>query len=257
MDPEVATAIHDERTLSPYSTSPLETVDSQEIFYGVVNPGVVVRFRITALRNSLADMLSRFFVGPSSPVVRLRDVSVRVAEVAVESFDQTQLNVCEESRYEVLFRTPTFFRNTQKELGIIRLLPRRLRRLSRPVKPVYRYVILPDPYLFFRNLARLYRQFCSPNFPYKSYCEWLLDGGVALETYRNLQVYKIYDSDSRWYRGFVGRAVFTVPKDLYDKKMARITRQLLEFSRFSNVGGNRTAGFGVVHYRVLRRGRDE
>lgn len=64
VDLEVATSIHDKKTLSPYSTSPLETVDSQEIFYGVVNPGMVVRFRITALRNSLAGMLSRLFCRP-------------------------------------------------------------------------------------------------------------------------------------------------------------------------------------------------
>ncbi|MEM4186386.1 MAG: hypothetical protein QW801_03800 [Candidatus Caldarchaeum sp.] len=41
--------------------------------------------------------------------------------------------------------------------------------------------------------------------------------------------------------GLWDEAVFT--KDLYEERMARITRQPLEFFPFSNVGGYRTAGF--------------
>ncbi|MCX8201386.1 MAG: CRISPR system precrRNA processing endoribonuclease RAMP protein Cas6 [Candidatus Caldarchaeum sp.] len=249
VDPELATAVHEERTLSPYSTSPLENTQGRKIFYGTVPPGSFFQFRITTLRNSVSDALARCLTGGSPPSIQVNGVHARVSEVYVEHYDGGEHRVLgEPCRYDVVFRTPTFFRNTQKGPNVLQLLlPRRLRR---KVKPVYRYVIVPDPYHFFRNLARLYRQFCKPNFPYRSYSEWLLEGGVALETYDSLKVYKVYDSDGTWSRGFVGRAVFSVPKDLYDGRMAKITGELLEFARFSNVGGNRTAGFGVIDYRV-------
>jgi CRISPR/Cas system endoribonuclease Cas6 (RAMP superfamily) len=77
---------------------------------------------------------------------------------------------------------------------------------------------------------------------------------VALETYYDLRVVKIWTNNRRWWRGFIGRAVFAIPKDLYDLKMAKLTHTLLEFARYSNAGGNRTAGFGVVDYHAMNDG---
>ncbi|MEM4404456.1 MAG: CRISPR system precrRNA processing endoribonuclease RAMP protein Cas6 [Nitrososphaerota archaeon] len=254
-NPELATSIHDMRALSPYSLSPLETVTGREIIYDMVPGGVAFQFRIAALSKPVAETIQKYFLRQEIATVDLIGTRSFVKEVEIKTLPQqtsVDANV-ENAKFEVDFRSPTFFRSSQRVPKILSLLiPRRLRK---PVKPIYRYVIVPDPYHFFRSLARLYRQFCNPGFRYRSYCEWLLDGGVALETYYGLRVMKLYDSVGRWSRGFVGKAVFTIPEDLFDKKMAQISLSLLEFARFSNVGGNRTAGFGVVDFRIRKADR--
>lgn len=40
--------------------------------------------------------------------------------------------------------------------------------------------------------------------------------------------------------------------DTYDEKMARTTHMLLRYAEYSNVGGNRTAGFGWVEVKYPR-----
>jgi len=247
----LAAEIHNLRVLSPYSTSPLENVVQKQVFFDYVPSGVGVQFKIVAFDRGISKAVQQFVLGREIPTITLQGFTMPVNTVSMSSVehDFSEKASSGATRFMVEFRSPTFFRNTQKGPSLLALMiPRRFRK---PVKPVYRYVIVPDPYHFFRGLARLYRQFCNPNFRYRSYCEWLLEGGVALETYHDLRVVKIWDSERKWWRGFMGRAVFTIPKDLYDPKMAKLTHALLEFARYSNVGGNRTAGFGLVDYYVI------
>lgn len=251
IDSGLATRVHEMRTLSPFSLTPLEVPSHRAFLFDFVPAGVEFQFRIVSFSQNITSVLQRFVLGDGSPVIEVQGVQVPVREVSVSSVENSEFNKIDAdvSRFVVDFVTPTFFRNTQKGPSLLSLfLPRRFRK---PVKPVYRYVIVPDPYLFFRGLARLYRQLCNPNFRYRSYCEWLLEGGVALETYYGLKVLKVRENDVRWSRGFVGRAVFAIPRDLYDSRMAKLSHRLLEFAKFSNVGGNRTAGFGVINYHVF------
>jgi len=48
--------------------------------------------------------------------------------------------------------------------------------------------------------------------------------------------------------GFTGPVRFSIPGDMFSEKFARFTDALMKFVEYSNVGGNRTAGFGVVKY---------
>ncbi len=245
--PELGAEVHGFRGLSPYSVSPIEDVRRSRVFFDRVPGGVEFQFRIVTFDEAVSEAVRKFILG-DTPIIRLKGIASTLSTVTVNSIehDFSDKSVRDPDSFEVVFRTPTFFRETQRFHGLFAfVLPRRFRRV---VKPIYRYVIVPDPYHLFRGLVRLYRKFCNPNFRYSSYCEWLQEGGVALETYHDLHVVKVWDSDSRWYRGFMGRAIFSIPKDLYDPKMAKLTHTLLKFARYSNVGGNRTAGFGVVDY---------
>ena len=53
-----------------------------------------------------------------------------------------------------------------------------------------------------------------------------------------------------WYVGFVGDVSFSIPNDTYNEEFARITSKLLRFGEYSNVGGGRTSGLGMI--RVLK-----
>jgi len=253
-NPSLATKIHERRVLSPYSVSPLENTGGGQILFNHIPSGVEFQFKIATFDKSISTTIQRFILGGEVPTIKLQGFTLPINTVFINSVEHDFSEKASDhvTHFMVDFRSPTFFRHTQKGPSLLALMiPKRFRR---PVKPVYRYVIVPDPYHFFRGLARLYRLFSNHNFRYKSYCEWLLEGGVALETYYDLRVVKIWDGKGKWSRGFMGRAVFAIPKDLYDPKMAKLTHTLLEFARYSNVGGNRTAGFGVVEYRVLDSG---
>ena len=253
---ELASTIHSANSLSPYSTSVLETARQGMLFHGMVGAGEPFKFRVGCLEDKVADAIGRALTSMWPPLVTVRNSEAMIMEVSVSVWSPSpKVEVDEGMKVEVMFLTPTYFRSTQHNPGILRrILPRRFRR---SVRPVYRYVILPDPYYLFRGLARLYRRFCDPGIRYSSYCGWLLEGGIALETFSNLRVHKVFDAKGRWARGFTGKAVYTMPSDTFDRKCAELTVRLLQFAKFSNVGGNRTAGFGVIDYRVMLRGDGE
>jgi CRISPR-associated endoribonuclease Cas6 len=252
----LASTIHTANTLSPYSTSVLETARHGMLFQGTVGAGEPFRFRVGCLDDKVADAIGRSMTSMWPPIFPVRNSEAMIMEVSVSFWTPSQkVEVEEGMKVEVRFLTPTNFRSTQHNPGILRrILPSRFRR---SVRPVYRYVILPDPYYLFRGLARLYRRFGDPRIRYSSYCEWLLEGGIALETFSDLKVHKVFDAKGRWARGFTGKVVYAMPGDTFDRKYAELTVRLLKFARFSNVGGNRTAGFGVIDYRVMLRGDDE
>jgi CRISPR-associated endoribonuclease Cas6 len=226
------------------------------LFQGTVTAGETFKFRVGCLDDKVADAIGRSMTSMWPPIFPVRNSEAMIMEVSVSFWTPSQkVEVEEGMKVEVRFLTPTNFRSTQHNPGILRrILPSRFRR---SVRPVYRYVILPDPYYLFRGLARLYRRFGDPRIRYSSYCEWLLEGGIALETFSDLKVHKVFDAKGRWARGFTGKVVYAMPGDTFDRKYAELTVRLLKFARFSNVGGNRTAGFGVIDYRVMLRGDDE
>jgi len=252
-----ASAIHEQKTLSPYSVKPVIThADSNHrIVYGHLPAGTPFRFDITILEDALSTAVKKFVLNAAT--IHLQNVEVALRGVRVSSLESSSFleEARPHERYEVYFVTPTFFRGSQIGPRILeRLLPRKLRSTKRPT---YRYVIMPDPYYMFRGLVRLYRQFGNPSFKYSSYCNWLLEGGMALETFFDIRAHKIYKNPIEWSRGFTGRVIFTLPEDTFDSKMARLTHALLEFGKYSNVGANRTAGFGVIDYRVASRETQE
>jgi len=247
-----ASNLHRRGALSPYAVTPIivDAYDGRHIVYECLSAGAPFRFDVRVFDEPLGTALKEFIFSTDVLNMRLQNTEIALRGVHVSSVEPSSFldSAKPHRRYDVSFLTPTFFRSTQQGPTLIkRLLPRRLRGTRRPT---YRYVILPDPYYMFRNLARLYRQFGKPSFNYASYCNWLLEGGVALETHYWLRVHKIHEEPGKWSRGFTGRAVFTLPEDTFDPKMAKITHALLEFARYSNVGANRTAGFGVIDYSV-------
>jgi len=62
------------------------------------------------------------------------------------------------------------------------------------------------------------------------------------EGIRTIRVYE-YPKSNKWVMGFVGAARSPIPEDMFSEKFARFTDALMKFVEYSNVGGNRTAGF--------------
>jgi len=97
----------------------------------------------------------------------------------------------------------------------------------------------------FRSLARLYSAFIS-EVPLE-YREWLDRNGVAVSGLK-IETQKVMLKKRKWAVGFVGRVNFSLPEDIYDDRYAEITSRLLSFGEYSNVGGGRTSGLGVMRF---------
>lgn len=254
IDPMLSEELHGLKRLAPISTTPL-TFEYRS--GGGLKEGSIVSFRITSLLELLSVKLADYLINNPSLSMNIKDAVARLTEVAVSTIEPKKLleNATPVEFFAVQFRSPTFFRRSM----VTRCCPScpvprpKCLRLRRPRR--YRYVPFPDPYLMLRSLLRLWRKFTGVTLNYKEYVEWLLDGGVVASGYPALKTVRVYEHPTtpKWSVGFKGIVYFNLPEDTFDDKMARITDALLRFGEYSNVGANRTAGFGVIRYQPKKQ----
>lgn len=247
-----AEELHLKKRLAPYSTTPIEALGSDG---GVVYrkmPRGAVKFSITLLDTDLSNIIKDLlFTG------KVTNLLLRGRECKLASIEYTQLDpakLVDEARaiekFTVRFRSPTYFRRTP--VDIERLFPSAKKVNS--LKPdLYRSHPLPDPVLLFRSLLRLWRAFSGAytKIPANDFKEWVELGGVVLSGYpdsiRTIRVYE-HPTTNKWVVGFVGEVHFSLPKDLYSEKYAKVVDALLKFGEYTNVGGGRSAGLGLIKY---------
>ena len=216
----LAEELHSNKGLAPFATSPV--FKGEDYCVGKIVEGEKYSFTLTtfveeigeALKEYLTSIDRIFFAGMLN---ELEKVEVRY----VDEFKGEEVR-----KFKIKFLTPCYFRIPN--LG-------------------YRFVPLPIPQLLFRSLARLYEAYVS-SLP-KEYREWLDRWGIAVSGC-NIKTEKILLKRGLWSAGFVGDVSFSIPNDTYNEEFARITSKLLRFGEYSNVGGGRTSGLGMI--RVLR-----
>lgn len=254
VDVEYAESLHSSKRLASFSTSPIIRLSpgGSEIVYKALPQGVQCIVRFVVLDDRLAQKVLNSLLVEKS--MKLMDVEVRPVEVSV--FQREYAEFLEESQpvevMSVRFLTPTFFRFSP-------LIASGLFPSKRPaggagklkLKNGRRFHPIPEPILMMRSLTRLWRAFSNKPFNYSDYLSWVSSMGVSLAGYpkgiRTMRLYEHFQT-KKFIVGFVGTVNFSIPKDLYIRKWAKITDALLRFAEYSNVGGGRTAGFGMVKY---------
>uniref|UniRef100_A0A7C3MBX3 CRISPR-associated endoribonuclease Cas6 n=1 Tax=Archaeoglobus fulgidus TaxID=2234 RepID=A0A7C3MBX3_ARCFL len=219
MDRTFAEKLHSSKTLSPFSVTPV-MLNSTPV--DRLEEGKDYNFSITffvpeigeALKDYLISADSIYFTAVHNP---LKKVSVKYC--SEDSFSGRPL-----TKFRVDFISPCYFRTPSDG---------------------YRFIPLPLPNLMFRSLARLYSAFVS-EVP-QDYREWLDRNGIAVSGLK-IETQKVMLKKGKWAVGFVGRVNFSLPEDLYEDKYAEITSKLLSFGEYSNVGGSRTSGLGVMRF---------
>ena len=204
-----------------------------------IRRGALFRFEIRSLddelsvviRDCLESCVCRGLVRWSVGCVKLLSYDMRVVSPrsllsGVESYVGCR-------SFSVVFFTPTCFR--VKPFGV------KVRRT--------RYLILPDPISLLSGLYRVWNAYFSPKIG-EDYIKWLHYYSVVVagvDNLRSLRVYE-YEGDRRkkYDVGFVGSVRYSFVEDTYDKMMAFYTYLLLKFGEYSNVGRNRSSGFGVI-----------
>jgi CRISPR-associated endoribonuclease Cas6 len=242
MDPNLANNLHKIKKIAPYSTSPLVLETKNR----VLTKNDIFTFTISLLTEDLIMKTREFLIKNNDLIIKVKDAEAQIINLTISVMDMKSImnELTPITAFSVDFLTPTYFRQT--------LLKNPYDKTKNIRKKYYRYVPLPDPYLFFRSLARLWKKFVDININYKEYINWLLEGGIAIAGYTTLKTYRIFEHPTipKWNVGFVGTVYYNTPRDTYDEKMAKITHVLLKFGEYSNVGGNRTAGFGKIKYKI-------
>ncbi|MEM3414675.1 MAG: CRISPR system precrRNA processing endoribonuclease RAMP protein Cas6 [Thermoproteota archaeon] len=247
IDEQLALKLHSDKTIAPYSVTPVEVLRGQYssfIFNGFDKPATV-QFKISIFEQSLMNVLTQALLSSGSPSVRLVEVDTVVTEIQVNqvSFEKILEEAKPVRRFEVLFRTPCYFRRSITTGS------------SNPVlksgRTPYRAIPLPETSLMFKNLARLWKRFSGMSLNYRDYVSWIDMGGVTLAGFPNgIKTIRVYEhpKSNKWVMGFIGAVRFSIPEDIFTEKHARFTDALMRLAEYTNVGGNRTAGFGVVKY---------
>mgnify|MGYP001772736351 CR=1 FL=1 len=240
VDEALAEKLHSNKGISPYSLTPVEIFSNggMRFVYRRCEAPVRGRFRITAMRDDLSSVLKEAIISRDS--INFVDRKAIITEISVREFNFHGFleNARPVRKFSVLFRTPCYFR----------LLPTKEGRR----KGQYRAYPLPDPALLLRSALRLWTNFSDAKFNYEKFLEWVNEGGVSISGFpKGIRTVRVYEhpTTNKWNIGFVGEVRYSIPDDSYDPKFSSIVDALMSFSEISNVGGNRTAGFGVVEYR--------
>jgi CRISPR-associated endoribonuclease Cas6 len=246
-DESLALRLHSQKALAPYSVTPVEVSRENRSFfiYDRFNGLASVQFKISIFEEALMKAFTQALLSSGSPSVKLVDTGVLVTEISVnqQDFEKILDEAKPVKRFEVFFRTPCYFRKSVPMDSPDQAL--------KAFKSPYRSVPLPDVSLMLRNIARLWKRFSGLNFKYRDYVAWVDRGGVILAGYpkgiRTIRVYEHHKSN-KWIMGFIGVVRFSIPSDMFSERFAKFTDALMKFAEYSNVGGSRTAGFGVIKY---------
>lgn len=241
VDPSLAERLHEYSGLAPFSISPLIRV----------GPGTCF-FKLASYLSRLSDAVLRAFSGLEE--ARLLDESFRLAEISYKRLDLERLRreAAPYRRYEIEFLSPTCFRRPYPyiPLHMLGFLARVMRLLDKP-KSHYRFFPLPDPVLMLRNLSRQWNQYAGVSLKGRRFSRWLEEGGVAVSSLSGVKTHRIIDKTrGRFFVGFTGKVRFSLPEDIFIEDNARIVNLLLRVGEETQVGVNRTAGFGM--YRILK-----
>jgi len=241
IDPGFSSWLHGYRGLAPFSVSPLIRVDS----------GLYL-FKIASYLTKLSDMLVKAFGRLGE--VELLNKRFRVLEILYTRLDLEKLMRDSKpyTRYELEFLSPTCFRRPCPYIPLhtMGLMASIMRLMGKP-KSHYRFLPLPDPILMLRNLKRQWDQYAGLSLKAHRFSKWLEEGGVAISGVSEITTHRILNrARRRFFVGFTGKVRLSLPADIFKEDCAKAVNILLKAGEETQVGVNRTAGFGM--YRILK-----
>ena len=240
-DPQLASRIHDFRGLAPFSVSPILKL----------YPGAYY-LKMTSFMTRLTDALLEALKKSEELVIGGR--RFLVTELTYSRIDTDKLLTEAEAytRYELEFISPTCFRRPCPYIPLHTLgIFARIMGVMKQPKSTYRYYPLPDPILMLRNLKRQWEQYTGTTIRSKRFTRWLEEGGVALSGVNGIKTHRFTHRRRKIFAvGFTGKARISLPENTFRREEAKIVNALLKLGEKTQVGVNRTAGFGL--YKILK-----
>jgi len=228
-DKELAEKLHEGNKVRAYSISPLHSVGKQinrtkrgEI---IVEENELMKFRFGVLTKKLAERMVKITILEEQMILNLVNIKFEINRVEIKKTTAKELleKNPESNKFQLKFITPTYFNIAKQDF---------------PLR-------FPDPRYLFMNLATLWNTFNEDKIlvDQEELFEWI-ENHVSITGY-NLQTRSEYIAKGVPKIGFKGWTHFQLSGD---EKYQQWITTLCSFAEFSNVGANRTAGFGCVKF---------
>jgi CRISPR-associated endoribonuclease Cas6 len=223
VDPSLAVALHEPDVPKPYSVTGLHFRSKRRVADGyVLDPAYPCTFKIRFLNELHAQGTFKYFQDKTTILVA--DTTFRIASISVKSETYQELSdkALDIAAFRLVFKSPTYLAS----------------------KGARFHHLFPEPRRLFLNLAKLWNQNAKGNEiqDVGFYAEWLKRNlgvsGYALET-------RLVRAGKREGIGFTGWANYRTNEH---GEHNRLTSSLAKFAEYSNLGANRTGGFGVVRF---------
>lgn len=222
VDPMMAQMLHEPQTTKPYSVTPLRFKSKARTPDGyILDPAYPCRVKFRFLEEGHVRRLIDYFSERSE--VLIFDTTFKVASLSLRSRDYEEIE--EEAQtldfFRMVFRTPTYLSSMGSRYNFL----------------------FPEPVRLFSGLMRLWDAFSTSRKFGKNglqaYKDWL-------EKHVGVSEYSLRTTLAEMGRkkavGFKGWAKYEMDSDEWN----RVTVALSHFADYSNVGGNRTGGFGEI-----------
>jgi len=234
VDPKASQMLHEPERVKPYSVTRLVFGSKGRTPEGYVLDSMrPCRVGFRFLDDAYARGLFDYFTKMSSAMIF--DTPFRIASITVNSKDYKELEseASPLKAFRLVFETPTY-----------------LSSIGSPY-----HCLFPEPVRLFSNLLRLWSCFStSRRFgkeEHRAYKERLgKHVGVAEYELRTV----LAQMRGKKATGFVGWVEYEV--DVGDE-WNMVTAMLAKFAQYSNVGGNRTGGFGETRFHPMRDWKEE
>ena len=222
MDPSESERLHEQDARKPYSVTPLRFRARRRTERGyLLDPSAPCRVEFKFMEDESARMLLDYFAGRDGLLIY--DTEFKVASITLDSASYEELEASEPvDSFRLFFRSPTYLSSAGSRWDLL----------------------YPDPVQLFTGLLRIWDT-CTTGKRYgpgglEEYREWLrVHAGVTQHLLRT----SLAEMARKRAVGFTGWATYGL--DANDK-WNRLTVTLARLAEYSNVGGNRTGGFGEV-----------
>ncbi|MEM1730848.1 MAG: CRISPR system precrRNA processing endoribonuclease RAMP protein Cas6 [Ignisphaera sp.] len=240
-DPAMATRLHEYGGLAPFSISMLIEIDANTYF-----------FRVASYLTRLSEIILKSFTKHRE--LKIMDNAYQLIEISCKRIKLEELirNAEPLRRYEVEFISPTCFRRPSPYIPLhaVGFFAKIMKFIGGP-RSHYRFYPLPEPVLMFRNIKRQWDQYAGVTLIGRRFTKWLEEGGVAISGVSDIKTHRLLDRRrKRFFVGFTGRVRLSLPEDTFIEENARAVNVLLRIGEETQVGINRTAGFGM--YKILK-----
>jgi len=231
IDYSLADKLHSNNKVRPYAVETVRKISGDYIRNKrnelIVKKGELLRLSIKILDSDILKLLIEHFMKSNLPKIILLDKEYVISDL---TYSVKRVELKKSSlKLKINFLSPTYFSMINKKDSMY----------------------FPEPKYLFMNLAKLWNIYNKEVFiPEKQFYEWL-DKNVGVNDY-STRTKRVYIGKNTPIKGFQGWIVY---KFLEEENFLPWIHVLAKFGELSNVGGSRTAGFGVIRAKWLDNGK--
>lgn len=223
VNPVLSQNLHEPNSVKPYSVTPLYFRSTKKFVDGYqLDISAPCTLKIRFLDDELAKNAVNYFYTNES--LMIYNTVFKVASLTIRSNDFTKVG--DLRLFRLYFNTPTHLARIGSKFDMV----------------------FPEPLSVFPNLMRVWDSCMPEKFGkeiHEKYREWI-EKNITVSAYdmRTLVV-----NGKGMKIGFVGWCAYRIDDKEANNGFGLITNKLANFAEYSNIGMERTAGFGVVNYR--------